>query len=451
MDKTYMKRDRTARLLRVQMLLSEYPQGIRIEEIADKCDVSKRTAYRDLIALESELGVPIWEEGNKRGVAEGYFLPPISFTRVEAANLFMAIRLLRRYAHLDKSTLISTFMKLYASVPPILKNQIQYVIKDLEDQQQDKRIISNYNRIIEAWLSQHAIKIRYQTLSDEGPVERTIEPYYIEPSTRRSTSYLIAYCRYSQSIIVINVDHIVGEVVTLPEVYQIPVNFNAIDYLKLSWDVRQGSKPQIIKLHVSQRLGSTLKYSILHPSRKFELLSDGSAILTLKFSYSEDFCSWILGWGDDIKVLEPEELKRWVIDINRSVRCIYRTNKLPAHSIFSNPTRWMDNLNADTELTDNQWALINKILPSKPWTGRPRVNDRRTINGILWVLRNGFSWGDIPSKYGAPSTCNSRFLSWEKSGLWGKICQILVGSLDEAQRLAVGEAISGSRVSHKYT
>ena len=88
MEKSYMKRDRTARLFRVQMLLSEYPHGIRVEEIADKCSISKRTAYRDLNALESELGVPIWEEGNKRGVAEGYFLTPISFTRVEAMDFF---------------------------------------------------------------------------------------------------------------------------------------------------------------------------------------------------------------------------------------------------------------------------------------------------------------------------------------------------------------------------
>ena len=95
MSKTFQKRDRTARLLKLQLLLSQYPNGIRVEKIAEKCSVSKRTAYRDLIALESELGVPLWEEGNKRGVAEGYFLPPIRFTQIEAANLFLAIRLLR--------------------------------------------------------------------------------------------------------------------------------------------------------------------------------------------------------------------------------------------------------------------------------------------------------------------------------------------------------------------
>jgi predicted DNA-binding transcriptional regulator YafY/transposase len=360
--------------------------------------------------------------------------------------------LLRRYAHLDKSTLISTFMKLYTAVPPILQNQIQYVIKDLEDQKQDKRIISNYNKIIEAWLSQHAIKIRYQTLSDEEPIERTIEPYYIEPSTRRSTSYLIAYCRYSQSIIVINVDHIVGEVIILSDTYQVPKNFNAIDYLKLSWDVRHGGKSQIIKLHISQRLGSTMKYSINHPSQKIEMQSDGSFIMTLKLSYSEDFCGWILGWGDDIEVLEPEILRRWIVDINRSVQRNYSARKLPAMSIYSDPTRWMEKANlTNIELTDKQWELIKSVLPSKSGRGRPRVNDREIINGILWVLINNSTWADIPRKYGPHSTCNSRFLSWQKQGIWKSICKTLLDTLDESLRSEVEKTIlkSATSVSNK--
>ena len=93
------KTDRTARLLKVEHILYQNPKGLMIEEIARFCDVSKRTTYRDLMALESELEVPIWEEGSKRGIMGGHFLPPVHFTLPEALNIFLAARLMLNYAH----------------------------------------------------------------------------------------------------------------------------------------------------------------------------------------------------------------------------------------------------------------------------------------------------------------------------------------------------------------
>ena len=50
----------------------------------------------------------------------------------------------------------------------------------------------------------------------------------------------------------------------------------------------------------------------------------------------------------------------------------------------------------DTDLTERQWALIEPLVPRENRLGRPRVDDRRTINGILWVLRTGARWKDCP-------------------------------------------------------
>ena len=47
------------------------------------------------------------------------------------------------------------------------------------------------------------------------------------------------------------------------------------------------------------------------------------------------------------------------------------------------------------ELTDNEWSAIKPMLPNKP-RGVPRVNDRRVLNGIFWVLRSGAPWRDLP-------------------------------------------------------
>jgi transposase len=55
------------------------------------------------------------------------------------------------------------------------------------------------------------------------------------------------------------------------------------------------------------------------------------------------------------------------------------------------------------ELTDHDWAAIKPMLPNKPH-GVPRVNDRRVLNGILWVLRSGAPWRDLPQEFGPYTT-----------------------------------------------
>jgi len=88
-----------------------------------------------------------------------------------------------------------------------------------------------------------------------------------------------------------------------------------------------------------------------------------------------------------------------------------------------------------TELSDKQWELIEPLLPKGAWTGRPRANDRKTINGILWVLRTGARWADMPRKYGAPSTCHLRLQTWQSLGVWENIWRTLLSSLDEQRHL----------------
>jgi len=72
------------------------------------------------------------------------------------------------------------------------------------------------------------------------------------------------------------------------------------------------------------------------------------------------------------------------------------------------------------ELTDYEWAAIKPFLPSKP-RGIPRVNDRRVLNGIFWVLRSGAPWRDLPDNFGPYTTCYNRFVRWRRAsgtGSW---------------------------------
>jgi transposase len=81
------------------------------------------------------------------------------------------------------------------------------------------------------------------------------------------------------------------------------------------------------------------------------------------------------------------------------------------------------------ELTDFEWATIRPFLPNKP-RGVPRVDDRRVLNGIFWILRSGAPWRNLPENFGPYTTCYNRFVRWRMAGIWDSIMEALAEAHD---------------------
>jgi transposase len=73
------------------------------------------------------------------------------------------------------------------------------------------------------------------------------------------------------------------------------------------------------------------------------------------------------------------------------------------------------------ELSDEQWEFIKPHLPPQPIVGRKRADDRKTINGIMFVLITGCCWHDMPRCYGAYQTAWRRLKRWSIEGVWNRI------------------------------
>jgi transposase len=86
------------------------------------------------------------------------------------------------------------------------------------------------------------------------------------------------------------------------------------------------------------------------------------------------------------------------------------------------------------ELSDCESTAIKPMLPNKPRGGR-RVNDRRVLNGIFWVLRSGAPWRDPPAIYGPRTTCYNRFVRWRQAGVWDQIMDALAAGHDAAVQM----------------
>ena len=86
------------------------------------------------------------------------------------------------------------------------------------------------------------------------------------------------------------------------------------------------------------------------------------------------------------------------------------------------------------ELSDYEWTAIKPMLPNKP-RGVRRVNDRRVLNGIFWVLRSGAPWRGLPKNYGPRTTCYNRFVRWWRAGVWDRIMDALAAGHDTAVQM----------------
>lgn len=94
-------------------------------------------------------------------------------------------------------------------------------------------------------------------------------------------------------------------------------------------------------------------------------------------------------------------------------------------------------------LTDEQWEKIEPLLPELPRTrrgGRPWIENRKVLEGILWILRTGAPWADLPCEYPSPSTCWRRLRMWEEEGVWLKIWRGFLKQLDERKQLKWSES-----------
>jgi transposase len=106
------------------------------------------------------------------------------------------------------------------------------------------------------------------------------------------------------------------------------------------------------------------------------------------------------------------------------------------------------------DLTDAQWERLAPFIPVVPrrpdGKGRPRVDNRAILNGILWVLHSGARWKDLPEQYPPYQTCHRRFQEWIDQGVFERMAQDLAVVFQEQGQIDLAKCfIDGSFVEAK--
>jgi len=326
-DRLSAKRDRTARFYRVvRFLEGRGGRGATPAEIAQAVGMSKRTAYRDLVAIQEELELPIWEEDGRYGLEEKGLLPALRLTQAEAMAVFLSARLMARYADAYDPDLAAAFQKLAKGLPEVLAAHVLGTFDLLSQRARDdatQRTIGQ--RLTRAWAERRVVEITYRG----GTYDRTkgtrtarVRPYLIEPSIATRALYLIGFDETRGAIRTFKLERI-DSVVLTAETFEAPPEGTIEGTFGAAWDIIADQPSVDVVLRFSPSVAARVRETRWHPSERVEPADDGSLTWRARVSGTLEIRSWILGWGADVEVLDPTELRTEIAGIHRHAAARY--------------------------------------------------------------------------------------------------------------------------------
>jgi proteasome accessory factor B len=311
-ERVSAKRDRTARLARIVSVLQSNPAGLTPADVAKRVAMSVRTVYRDLRAIEEELGVPTWSEDGRWGIdQEKAFLPPLKLTLGEAMAVVLSARLMVRYADKYDPGLAAAFEKLERVLPPALAAHVERTLAVLASAPRDERFSRHLATLTHAWAEGRIVQIDYAPgLYEQGakPRRAIVRPYLIEPSLQTHALYLIGHDETRQALRTFKIERI-QEASILPQRFEAPEAGALTEALRVAWDIIADQPAVEIVLRFSPAVAARVRETRWHPDQRLTAEPDGALEWRAVVSGTIEIKLWILGWGSDVEVLAPPELR----------------------------------------------------------------------------------------------------------------------------------------------
>jgi predicted DNA-binding transcriptional regulator YafY len=291
----------------------EYPNAFTV---ARELEVNPRTVYRDIDFLRDELNAPVEFCPRRNGYyyREGsYTLPLFELTEGELIALFLAERVLQ---HFHGSPFVrdleAAFRKLTAGLPETVTLNLAHLSEACSVRVPDLSAAEarRFARLVRATQELAQLEVVYWTASREAETRRIIDPYHLV--SIEEGWYLVAYCHLREEIRMF----VPGRMRSLQETgehFERPAGFRIEDYLDGSFGAIRGGGPvQTVRLRFSPHAAQYVREKVWHPSQKMRTLRDGSVELVLRVNHFLEVEQWVLSYGSECEVLEPEKLREKV-------------------------------------------------------------------------------------------------------------------------------------------
>ncbi len=355
------------RLLQIEALLLDHPEGLSQSEIARRLDVNRSTVHRYLPDLTQH--APIFEEDGLIFIDRKAYLVKLKLNLYEALSLHLATRLLTNRIERHNPHTASLLRKLSQTIEKLSPQISQHLslsadIADDPARFQDPHYISVLETLALAWAEGRKVKIWHRHTETNKVYEYLFSVYFIEPYAVGFAIHAIGFREPPWEIRTFNLARI-ERVELSDQFYTIPDDFDPTELLQQAWGIWfTENEPQSIVLKFSPQVADRVLETRWHPSQQTHKEVDSSLIWRADIAEPKEMIPWIRGWGSDCEVISPAFLRNRIINEISTMRDIY--------------------INPDKELNRELWA---KFTPGDEFNWHPLIYhllDAAAVTQLLW-------------------------------------------------------------------
>ncbi len=308
--------NRTDRLLAIVLELQGKGRQ-RAEDLAATFETSKRTIYRDVLAL-GEAGVPIVSiPGQGYSLMKGYFLPPLSFTTDEVTMLLLGSDLMaQNFDAQYRSAAQSASRKIEGVLPDKLRDEVHYLQNSIvfvarsSDTPESEHRVTLLQQLRRAIIQHSTVRFCYQSrFAREGQGEHTTreaDPYGLVHFP--SGWNLVAYCHLRQDMRNFRLDRI-DRLEILPHTFQRPSSY----VMRHDPERERGARSITVRVLFDAGIARWVQ-----EARSYYITSEedtpAGLLVTLSVRHESEIIQWLLSWGKHARVLEPESLRLRMVE-----------------------------------------------------------------------------------------------------------------------------------------
>jgi predicted DNA-binding transcriptional regulator YafY len=281
-----------------------------LREIVQHFEVSERTAYRDLAALESR-HIPVTRDEHGYKLLEGTTLRPLRLTGAERAVLRLALAnpVLGRHPHLARSLAILEG-KLDAVLAAAEETAEALALATLDRSGSvSSEVFSFLERAAGAGT---AVEMLYASLSGGTRRWRGLDPYRL--FHRADAWYVVGRCHLNDEPRTFRLDRVI-ELRDLGARFAPPADFDLDRYLEHTWSVFRGRGLHEVVVRFDASLAPLLEHARHHPGERVTRRADGAVEYRVKLSHLDELARWLVGFGGAARVEAPDELRARVVEL----------------------------------------------------------------------------------------------------------------------------------------